>query len=121
MSLTVNVIGQRYAVMDNRQGSNTSEAVTMPMQQTPSAAVRDLPVTLPGTGDVKEAVKQLQDISDIMGRKLRFGINDELGKVVVKIIDSNTDKVIKEIPSTEIQQLQMHIKEVLGLLIDEKR
>ncbi|MDR2897521.1 MAG: flagellar protein FlaG [Spirochaetaceae bacterium] len=119
MNLTVNVIGQRYAVMDNRKGRNTSDAVMM--QQTPSAAVQDPPVTLPGAGDVIESVKQLQNISDLMGRKVRFGVNEELGKVIVKIIDSNTDKVIKEIPSTEIQQLQAHIKEVLGLLIDEKR
>lgn len=52
-------------------------------------------------------------------RKLQFQVNKELGSVIVKVIDSSTDKVIREIPSAEIQKLQIRIKEALGLLFDE--
>jgi flagellar protein FlaG len=52
-------------------------------------------------------------------RKLQFQVNKDLDEVIVKVIDSSTDKVIREIPSAEIQKLQIRIKEALGLLFDE--
>ena len=69
--------------------------------------------------DVKETVEKLQNITNVMGRKISFNVNKELGEVVVKVIDPSTDKVIKEIPSAEIQQLQLRIKQTIGMLFDE--
>lgn len=69
---------------------------------------------------VKKAVQELQQMSNFLDRKLQFNVNEELGRVVVKVVDSSTDKVIKEIPSAEVQKMQIRIKEVLGLLFDEK-
>ncbi|MBN1686942.1 MAG: flagellar protein FlaG, partial [Spirochaetales bacterium] len=48
-----------------------------------------------------------------------FSINEELDQVVVKVIDSKTDKVIKEIPPEVLQRLYVRIREAIGLLIDE--
>ena len=67
----------------------------------------------------KATVQQLQDLSDSLGKRLQFNVNEALGKVVVKVIDPSTDKVIKEIPSQEVQNMQLHIKETIGLLFDE--
>ena len=53
-------------------------------------------------------------------RELKYTINHKLGEVVVKVIDTRTDKVIKEIPPADIQRLQEKIREAVGLLIDEK-
>jgi flagellar protein FlaG len=69
--------------------------------------------------EVQETVSKLQNITNVIGRKIGFKVNEELGEVVVKVIDPSTDKVIKEIPSAEIQQLQLRIKQTLGLLFDE--
>ncbi|MGO8695128.1 MAG: flagellar protein FlaG [Rectinemataceae bacterium] len=33
-----------------------------------------------------------------------FGASGKLGQVVVKVIDSNTDKVVREIPPVELQR-----------------
>ena len=38
----------------------------------------------------------------------------------IKVMDPDTDKVIKEIPPVALQKLQIRIKEALGLLFDEK-
>ena len=40
--------------------------------------------------------------------------------MVVKVIDKETDKVIKELPSGELQRLHVRIREAIGLLIDEE-
>ena len=69
--------------------------------------------------EVQDTVAKLQNITNVIGRKIGFKVNEELGEVVVKVIDPSTDKVIKEIPSAEIQQLQVRIKQTIGLLFDE--
>ena len=70
--------------------------------------------------DIKADAKDLQKLSDlVMGPKLRFNVNDELGSVIVKIVDPNTDQVIKEIPSEDIQKLKIRIRKAIGVLFDE--
>jgi Uncharacterized flagellar protein FlaG len=70
--------------------------------------------------DVKEAAQQLQKLSDmVMGPKLQFRINQELGSVIINVVDPNTDKVIKEIPSEDIQKLKVRMKKAIGMLFDE--
>lgn len=69
---------------------------------------------------VKEDVRQLQRLSDaVMGRKVTFSVNQELDQVVVSIIDPTTEKVIKEIPSQDVQRLKVRIRKAIGLLFDE--
>ncbi|MDE5899549.1 MAG: flagellar protein FlaG [Treponemataceae bacterium] len=69
---------------------------------------------------VKADAQHLQKMTDlVMGRKLRFNVNNELGSIVVKIIDPNTEQVIKEIPSEDIQKLKIRIRQTIGVLFDE--
>ena len=55
----------------------------------------------------------------VTGRKLQFNVNKELGSVVVKIVDSSTNQVLKEIPSKDIQELKVRLREAIGSLFDE--
>ena len=64
-------------------------------------------------------LSDILNITQFFNKKLRFTINKELGQVVVKVIDSQTDKVIKEIPPEVLQRLHVRIREAIGLLIDE--
>ena len=69
---------------------------------------------------VKADAQQLQRLSDIvMGRKLQFNVNEELGSVVVKVVDPSTNQVIKEIPSADIQKLKINIRKAIGVLFVE--
>lgn len=69
---------------------------------------------------VKADAQQLQKMSDmVMGGKLRFNVNNELGSIVVKVVDPKTDQVLKEIPSVDIQKLKIQIRKAIGLLFDE--
>ncbi|AEE16969.1 flagellar protein FlaG [Treponema brennaborense] len=70
--------------------------------------------------ETQQDIIELQKLSDSLGREVRFKVNEELGQVVVKIVDPSTDKVIKEIPSADIQHLQIKIREAIGLLVDEQ-
>lgn len=68
----------------------------------------------------KEAIDDFVKVSRSFNRNLKFSVNEDLNQVVVKVYDGYTDKLIKEIPSEEVQRLHMRLKEAVGLLIDEK-
>ena len=70
-----------------------------------------------------DAEKYLHDIlkmTELFNRKLKFSIDRELDQVIVKVVDSQTDKVIKEIPPEALQRLYSSMKEAIGLLVDEQ-
>ncbi|MBO7582331.1 MAG: flagellar protein FlaG, partial [Treponema sp.] len=54
------------------------------------------------------------------GRKLQFNVNKELGAVVVRVVDSNTNQVLKEIPSEDMQKLKLRLRKAIGNLFDAK-
>ena len=65
-------------------------------------------------------IKQVLKIPNVLNRKLSYSVNKELNQVVVKVIDSRTDKVIRVIPSEALLKLHSRMKEVIGLIFDEE-
>jgi len=120
MSLEIANIGQQLTAMDRRLESSVNSTLrsTSEALQTAENANRASNAA-PSEEKVLKIVEQIQSISNMFDRKLQFRVNKELNQVVVKVIASTTDKVIREIPSAEIQNLQIRIKEALGLLFDE--
>jgi hypothetical protein len=80
-------------------------------------AVPKPPVEVPG--DLKMAIRDLQRVSETFNRRLSFSLNEKLGQVVVKVIDNDTDTVVREIPPVELQRVYERIREVIGLLFDK--
>jgi flagellar protein FlaG len=64
--------------------------------------------------------KEVLKIPDVLNRKLSYSVNKELNQVVVKVVDSETDKVIRVIPSEALLKLHARMKEVIGLIFDEE-
>ncbi len=74
----------------------------------------------PDPAKAEQAVREIEKLSGYFNRRLKFSINRELDQVVVKVIDGETDKVIKVLPPEELQRLHVRIREAIGLLFDEK-
>jgi flagellar protein FlaG len=86
------------------------------------AAQRPEPIKAPArpNKDVEQLVQEIELAASTLNKRLRYSINRELNQVVVKVIDRNTDKVIKELPPEALQRLHVRIREAIGLLIDEE-
>ena len=56
----------------------------------------------------------------VFNRKLQFVVDHNSNQVIVKVIDKETDKVIKELPPEELQRLHRNLKENIGFLFDER-
>ena len=54
------------------------------------------------------------------GRELRCTIHRKTGQVMVKVVDTDTGKTIREIPPEKSLDILVKILEQSGLLVDEK-
>lgn len=70
--------------------------------------------------EVKADIQELQKLSDIVaGNKLQFNVNKELNAVVVSVIDSSTNQVVKQIPSEDMIKLKLRIRNAIGSVFDK--
>jgi flagellar protein FlaG len=64
---------------------------------------------------VSDINKALQD----HGQDLRFSIDSDSKRVVVRIIDQNTSQVLRQIPSEEALEISKSLDKLQGLLIKQ--
>jgi uncharacterized FlaG/YvyC family protein len=69
---------------------------------------------------LERSAEILEQTFRLFNRRLQFSVNEEIDRVVVKVVDASTDKVIKEIPPEEMQRLIARIRETIGLLFDQE-
>lgn len=121
---TISTIGQTMAMdgqkvynnVSAQQGSNIIKK-TETLPSTAAEVTENLEQNYENT---KATAQELQRLSDIVsGNKLKFNVNNELGKVIVSVVDSSTNEVIKQIPSEDLQKIQLRMKQAIGLLFDE--
>jgi flagellar protein FlaG len=69
---------------------------------------------------IEEATKKVQQTVSMFNSALQFQIDQDTEKVVIKIIDTNTKEVIKQIPPQEILEIAKALDKLQGLLVREK-
>lgn len=66
-----------------------------------------------------EAISDSAGVNISMAR-LSFTKDEETGDIVIKIIDNETNEVIKQIPPEELEKLRKRLGDILGLILDKK-
>ena len=98
--------------------SNAVKQTVEPITPTGAQVAQNIEQNL---AQIKEDSQQLQKMYEMVdGRKLQFNVNKELGSVVVRVVDSNTNQVLKEIPSEDMQKLKLRLRKAIGNLFDAK-
>ncbi len=62
--------------------------------------------------EIEAVVNNLNEFVQSAQRQLEFFVDQESGKTVVRVIDSDTGDTIRNIPSDEILSMQKHLKEM---------
>lgn len=97
----------------------------------PPAGVQALtPQRAPGTdepgaktaspGQVEKAVEDVQRFVETMTNNLQFSIDDDSGRTVVKVVDRQTEEVLRQIPSEEMLDIARTLGKLKGLLVEQK-
>lgn len=70
--------------------------------------------------ELTEKVSNLNDFVQNISRDLQFSVHKESGRTVVTVIDSETEEVIRKIPSDEVLKIAESLENLSGLLLKEQ-
>lgn len=121
-------------ISNNRQ--NVQQAQTQPAtpagkavpqegKEMPSVAIKAAPpVPEFKKLDVDRAIAELQDFVDGLGRSLSFRRDESIDKNVITVRDTQTNQVVRQIPSEEVVAISRQIRDEMmemraGLLMDK--
>lgn len=70
--------------------------------------------------DLKKAIADTNRVLFEDNDHFEFKIHEGTGRIMVKLVDNQTDKIIKEIPPEKILDLVASIWDLVGILVDER-
>jgi flagellar protein FlaG len=73
-----------------------------------------------GEGIFIDAINSTNEKLETHNRRIEFSIHDKTNDIMVKIVDRNTNEVIREIPPEKIKNMLANMLERAGLLVDER-
>jgi len=96
-------------------GNRNAVATTVmkPEGQTIAAAQVHAEKTEVSRDEMESIVSQLKDYVQGMQRDMDFHVDDVTGRVVVQVIDSSSNEVIRQIPAEEILAIARHLADAL--------
>jgi flagellar protein FlaG len=111
----------------SEERKETKQRVTQAHAEAVRKFVKTLPGAGPGSGPSSKSVEmphsgegaiaELRRLSKTFNKRLEFVVDNSSNEVTVKVIDGETDKVIKILPPEELQRLFEN--NANGMLIDQ--
>ncbi len=111
---------QVYASPTHVQRATKSEQGTHVDKLWKEEVSKDELKNVPSKAEVESAVDSINDAIEHINRALRFSVHEDTQRIMVKVVNANTDEVIKEIPPEAVLDTVARIREMIGLLIDER-
>lgn len=138
MDINVSQVGQNFAmpavdiVPDNtRTNRSTEESLADVRQQAKdlsvSAEIKEQDFFDISAEQIESAVSQLSEFVQTNNKQLNFSVDEGSDKQVVKVIDTESGEVIRQIPTEEVlklserlQDLQIEVGTAVGLLFNKQ-
>ncbi|MDH5551855.1 MAG: flagellar protein FlaG [Nitrosomonas sp.] len=70
--------------------------------------------------EIQQAVDKIQNFTDKTTKSLKFSVDEDTGKTVVKVLDSQTMEIIRQFPSEEAISIARTLDKMQGLLFSDK-
>lgn len=127
----VNQVSGQAAAYGSPQGSQRTPKANLPDQapaSTPAAASEHQPAQGQTTAaqishrQIEETLQRVKEsLKPVASNNLEFSIDDTTGQTVVKVVDSSTKELIRQIPSEEMLAIAQALDgEIKGLLVRNK-
>ena len=69
---------------------------------------------------VENAVRAFNDALAVFGRRFQFSLHEGTKRLVVKVVDAETEEVLQEVPPEKILDIVEELWRLAGLLVDER-
>ena len=70
--------------------------------------------------DIMQAIKQANKALEGTNRRFEYSVHEQTNTIMIKVINSDTDEIIREIPPERILNLIAKLWELAGLIVDKK-
>ncbi len=70
------------------------------------------------TEALRDKVAELNGYMQNLNRSLQFTVDDESGDTVIKVVDSETEELVRQIPSEEILRIRNAVEKYRGILLE---
>lgn len=117
-------------IVTSQNVQSSAAAVTQTNRQSPAADVAGSGKTLPpeqqpsqkiSAEELQNVVEQLNDHVQMVQRDLHFSVDDDSGRTVIRVVNSETAELVRQIPSEEVLQISRSLKEqvddITGLIV----
>lgn len=109
-----------------QQGSNVPAEVVSGLATTqrvnsmaqPNMLSKQLEATEEQLAAIEERVVELNSYMQNLNRSLQFSVDEQSGDTIIKVIDSETDELIRQIPAEELLVLGSSLEEYRGMLLE---
>ena len=69
--------------------------------------------------ELDQSIEQIQVMMDLRNRSVEFTTDESSGARVVKVVDSNSGDVIRQMPAEELLSFMRNLTRMLGTFIDK--
>ena len=69
--------------------------------------------------ELEQSIEQIQVMMDLRNRSVEFSTDESSGVRVVKVVDSNSGDVIRQMPAEELLSFMRNLTRMLGTFIDK--
>ncbi|MCW8855670.1 MAG: flagellar protein FlaG [Gammaproteobacteria bacterium] len=116
-------------IATNQATNVLSSSASVTNRQTPAATTVDSGKVLPeqpqaqavSAEELQQVVEQLNDHVQMIQRDLQFSVDDASGRTVIRVVNSETAELVRQIPSEEVLQISRSLKEqvdgITGLIV----
>ena len=71
--------------------------------------------------ELQEMVQRINKVTGDMNISLQFELHEQSERWMVQVVDTLENEILKEIPPEKLLDLYGRIRDVIGMLIDERR
>lgn len=112
-----------YMVSNDKSGLQAAQSLAIPSDLAVSSVEDTNDSELQGTGqnvnsdeftqqniNIEKQAQDLQELSKLKGWAVSFQVDNDLNTTVIKVVDADTQKMIRQIPSEELLSLNKRIQ-----------
>ncbi len=67
-----------------------------------------------------EAVNNIEKFALAMQQNLKFSIDEDSGKTVIKVMDATTDEIVRQIPTEEVIDIARALSKIHGTIFNDR-
>lgn len=104
MSSEISAVAAQAALVSSQASADAVKPAVSADEQKPQAPEVREPIQVDSTL-VAQAIDMLNQLAEAQQRNLKFSVDEPSGRTVIRVFDSNSDQLIRQIPGDEVLDL----------------